>query len=114
LKKGKSRKAEEKSIKFGWVKDDLEELHNNSNVWIANTGANVHSSSNKSLSNNWIEENGTAIVMGNGQKEDAVLKGNVRGEVLDSKGKSQGNIILSDVMYIPNGRYNLISVTKKS
>jgi hypothetical protein len=31
---------------------------------------------------------------------------------LDSKGKSQGNIILSDVTYSPNGRYNLISVTK--
>jgi hypothetical protein len=31
---------------------------------------------------------------------------------MDSNGKLQGNIILSDVMYIPNGRYNLISVTK--
>jgi hypothetical protein len=36
----------------------------------------------------------------------------VKGIVMDSNGKLQGNIILSNVMYIPNGRYNLISVTK--
>ena len=107
----KNEKAEEKSVEFGWVNDDLEELLTNSNLWIADT-ATVHSTANKSLSSDWIEGNDTVIVMGNGQKEDAVLKGSVKGEVLDSKGKSQGNIILSDVMYIPNGRYNLISVTK--
>jgi hypothetical protein len=50
--------------------------------------------------------------MGNSQTEDAVFIGSVKGLVLDSKGMLQWNIILSDVMYIPNGRYNLISVTK--
>jgi hypothetical protein len=90
----------------------LEGLLTNSNLWIADTGATVHSTSNKSLSSDWVERNDTVIVMGNGQKEDAVFKGSVKGVAMDSNGKLQGNIILSDVMYIPNGRYNLISVTK--
>jgi hypothetical protein len=108
----KKEKGYEKSVEFGWVNNDLEELLANSKLWIADTGARVHSTSNNLISNNWMEENDTVIVMGNGQKEEAVLKGNVRGEVFDSRGKSQGNIILSDVMYIPNGRYNLISIMK--
>jgi hypothetical protein len=90
----------------------LEGLLTNSNLWIADTGATVHSTSNKSLSSDWVEENDTVIAMGNGQKEDAVFKGSVKGVAMDSNGKLQVNIILSDVMYIPNGRYNLISITK--
>jgi hypothetical protein len=90
----------------------LDGLLTNSNLWIANTGATIHSTLNKALSSDWVEENDTVIVMGYGQKEDAVFQQSVKGLVMDSNGKSQGNIILSNVMYIPNGRYNLISVTK--
>jgi Zinc knuckle len=74
----KSEKGEEKSVEFGWVNDDLEGLLTNSNLLIADTGATVHSTSNKSLSSDWVEENDTVIVMGNGQKEDAVFKGSVK------------------------------------
>jgi hypothetical protein len=109
----KNKKAKEKSVEFGWVNDNLEELLNNSNSWIADTGATAHSTSNKSLSSDWVEENDTVIVMVNGQKEDTVLKRSVKGEVLDSKGKSQGNIILSNVMYIPMEGTTL-SVSRKS
>jgi hypothetical protein len=32
--------------------------------------------------------------------------------VKNFEGGIQGNIILSDVVFLPNGRYNLISITK--
>jgi uncharacterized protein YlzI (FlbEa/FlbD family) len=65
----------------------LEELLNNSNLWIADTGAIVHSTSNKSLSSDWVEENDTVIVMINGQKGDAVLKQSVNHVVAEKIGE---------------------------
>jgi hypothetical protein len=52
--------------------------------------ATVHSTSNKALSSDWVEENDTVVIIGNGHNEDAMLKGSVRGTALDSNGKSQG------------------------
>jgi hypothetical protein len=50
-------------------------------------------------------------VIRNGQKE-VTKKGKVTGTVKNCEGGIQGNITLSDVMILPNGRYNLISITK--
>jgi hypothetical protein len=49
--------------------------------------------------------------MGNEQKEEVTKTGKVTGAVKNCEGGIQGNITLSDVMLLPNGCYNLISIT---
>jgi hypothetical protein len=41
--------------------------------------------------------------MGNGQKEEVTKTGKVTGIVKNCKGEIQGNITLSNVMFLPNG-----------
>jgi hypothetical protein len=38
--------------------------------------------------------------------------GTVKGNAINQNGKRQGSINLSGVMYLRNGQYNLLSVTK--
>ena len=52
------------------------------------------------------------VVMGNGKKENVAKSGTVFGTSKDQEGNSLGNISLSGIMYLPNGKYNLISITK--
>jgi hypothetical protein len=86
---------------------------NGSNIWISDTGATVHSTSNVKLAQDWRQEtNNTVVVMGNGQKEEVTKTGKVTGIVKNCEGGIQGKITLSDVIFLPNGQYNLISITK--
>jgi hypothetical protein len=74
------------------------------NIWIADTGATIHSTSNIKLAQDWRQEtNNTVVVMGNGQKEEVTKTGKVAGIVKNCEGGIQGNITLSDVMFLPNG-----------
>jgi hypothetical protein len=50
--------------------------------------------------------------MGNGQKEEIAKIGTVFGTAVNKMGKIKRQISLTDVMYLPNGKYNLVSVTK--
>jgi mRNA degradation ribonuclease J1/J2 len=46
------------------------------NIWIADTGATVHSTSNVKLAQDWRQEtNNTVVVMGNGQEEEMTKTG---------------------------------------
>jgi hypothetical protein len=82
-------------------------------IWIADTGATVHSTSIIKLAQDWRQEtNNTVVVMGNGQKEEVMKTGKVTGIVKNCEGGIQGNITLLEVMFLPNGQYNLISITK--
>ena len=51
------------------------------------------------------------VVMGNGKKENVAKSGTVFGTSKDQEGNSLGNISHSGIMYLPNGKYNLISIT---
>jgi hypothetical protein len=74
------------------------------NIWIADTGATVHSTSNVKLAQYWRQEiNNTVVFMGNGQKEEVTKTGKVTGIVKNCEGGIQGNITLSDVMFLANG-----------
>jgi hypothetical protein len=103
----------QKSVEFGWSVEDLEMALTDPRIWIADTGATVHTTSNETLakhrSNN---QDDTVVVMGNGQREEVSKIGTVFGTAINKMGDSQGQISLTDMMYLPNGKYNLVSVTK--
>jgi hypothetical protein len=50
--------------------------------------------------------------MGNGQKEEVTKPGKATCTIKIFEGGIQGNITLSDVIFLPNDCYNLISITK--
>ena len=52
------------------------------------------------------------VVMGNGQKEDVLKIGNFKGIAFNKNNNKQGIITLSNMVYLPNGKYNIISLTK--
>jgi hypothetical protein len=64
------------------------------------------------LSRNRFPEEDITVVMGNGNKEKVTTIGTVKGNAINKNRKLQGSIDLSGVMYLKNGRYNLLSVTK--
>jgi hypothetical protein len=85
----------------------------NTNIWIADTRATVHSISNVKLAQDCKQEtNNTVLLMGNGQNEEVTKTGKVIGTVKNCEEVIQDNITLSDVMFLSNSRYNLISITK--
>jgi hypothetical protein len=97
-------KKDEKIVKYGWALEDIEKTLTDSQIWIADTGATVHSTSNAEIALNWKgDTNNTVVVMGNGQKEEVTKIGKVKGIARNKAGESQGNIVLLDVMFLPNG-----------
>jgi hypothetical protein len=63
--------------------------------------------------NNWEPDtSNTVVVMGNVKVGKVPEIGKVKGIANDKYGINQGNIVLLDVMFLPNGKYILISVTK--
>jgi hypothetical protein len=107
------KRSSEKVIEYCWAIKDLETTLTDPDLWIADTGATVQSTANIAYANNWEPNtSNTVVVMGNGKKEKVTKIGKIEGSAKDKDGINQGNIILSDVMFLPNGKYNLISVTK--
>jgi hypothetical protein len=99
-------------IEYGWTSQDKFQVEDQS-IWIADTGATVHSTPHlELLSDNRSPEEDITVVMGNGNKEKVTTIGTVKGNSINKNGKIQGSIDLSGVMYLKNGRYNLLSVTK--
>jgi hypothetical protein len=107
------KRSSEKVVGYCWAIKDLETMLTYPDLWIADTGSTVHSTENIAYANNWEPDtSNTVVVMGNGKKEKFTKIGKVEGIAKDKDGINQGNIILLDVMFLPNGKYNLISVTK--
>jgi hypothetical protein len=62
---------------------------------------------------NWTKSpNKMVVVMGNGQTEEVAKTGTFEGTAVKQNKEKQGNVKLSNVVYLPNGKYNLISITK--
>jgi hypothetical protein len=102
----------ETRIEYGWKSRDKLQVKDSS-IWIADTGATVHSTPHLELLNGKkLPEEDITVVMGNGNKEKVTTVGTVKSNAMNKNGKLQGSIALSGVMYSKNGRYNLLSVTK--
>jgi hypothetical protein len=100
-------------IDYGWINDDLGVSLLDPTIWFADTVATVHSTANNRLVMNWSK--GTSdmvVVMGIGSREYGTKIRDVEGLAVDNKGNKQGRIKLSEILYLPNGKYNLLSVAK--
>jgi hypothetical protein len=107
------KRSSEKVVEYCWAINDLKTTLTDPNLWIADIGATVHSTANIAYAKNWeTDTSNTVVVMGNGKKEKVTKIGKVEGIAKDKDGTNQGNMILLDIMILPNGKYNLISVTK--
>jgi hypothetical protein len=53
-----------------------------------------------------------AITMANGSSEDATVIGNISGRVCDKNGNVLNDAKTNDVTHLPEGKYNLFSITK--
>jgi hypothetical protein len=93
------KKSSEKFVEYCWAIKDLETTLTDPDLWIADTGATIHSTANMAYANNWgPDTSNTVVVMGNGKKEKFTKIGKVKGIAKDKDGINQGNIVLSDVM----------------
>jgi hypothetical protein len=64
-------KKNDKIIEHSWAVEDLEKTLMDPKIWIADTEATVHSTSNVKLAQDWRQEtNNTVVVTRNGQKEE--------------------------------------------
>jgi hypothetical protein len=83
------------------------------NVWIADTGATVHTTAHKGGLHSLKKVTGDdSITMGNGIAEKAALIGELTGTICDKNGVKLTAATMSDVVYLPTGQFNLFSLTK--
>jgi hypothetical protein len=107
------KRSSEKVVEYFWAIKDLETTLTDPDLWISDTGATVYSTAHIDYANDWEPDtSNTVVVMGNGKREKVTKIGKVEGIAKDEDGINQGNIILLDVMFLSNGKYNLISITK--
>jgi hypothetical protein len=68
-------------IEYGWTMQDMESITiTDPDIWIADTGATVHSTSNPFFARNWTKNpNKMVVVMGNGQTEEVAKTGTFEG-----------------------------------
>jgi hypothetical protein len=89
------------------------ELLKDENVWIADTGATVHTMAHKGGMHSLKKVTGDdSITMGNGIAEKAALIGELTGTICDKNGDGMTTATMSDVVYLPTGKFNLFSLTK--
>ena len=86
-------------------------LLTDSNVWIADTGATVHSANCKDGLIN-VSDGGDSITAVNGETVKAVKAGNLPGMMCDRNGNTIAKQVMTNVSFMLNGKYNLFSVTK--
>jgi hypothetical protein len=83
------------------------------NIWIADTAASVHMTAHQQgLINICTATNDTTIRMGNGNSESATVTGTLPGTVCDQYGNELNNVANENVSYLPNGPFNLFSLTQ--
>jgi hypothetical protein len=75
-------KKNKKIIEYSWAVEDQETMLMDLNIWVAETCATVHSTSNLKLNQDWKQDtNKNVIMMGNGQKEEVTKTRNVMSTV---------------------------------
>ena len=83
------------------------------NVWIADTGATVHMTSSKlGVVKEVKADSQDTVTMANGVADGAESVVDIRGTICNKEGKPDKEVMLRDVSFMPNGRFNLFSVTR--
>jgi hypothetical protein len=83
------------------------------NVWIADTGATVHSKPNSSAMIKKSERNGNDIItMGNGKSEATEWYGDLPVTLCDMEGNTKGDSKMTHVAYVPTSKFNMFSLTR--
>jgi hypothetical protein len=81
-------------------------------IWIADTGASVHSTPHEIGLNEKVGEAGSSIIVGSGESLAAVKAGSIRGLVCDQEGNELFPAKLVGVMVTKGAAYNLLSLTQ--
>jgi len=89
-------------------------LLQDSNVWIADPGATVHSSpyTKQGMENIQKLQTTDVITMGNGKNEKAARIGNIKFTMCNKQGEMLRTGMIRDLVHLPTGYFNLFSVTK--
>jgi hypothetical protein len=82
------------------------------NVWIADTAASVHMTAHKQGMTNLRPASSEKITMGNGVSETTSEIGTLPGTVCDQYGNELNKVAIEEVPYLPNGTFNLFSLTQ--
>jgi hypothetical protein len=89
------------------------ELLKDKNVWIADTGATVHTTAHKGGMHSLKKVTGDdSITMGNVIAEKAALIDELTGTICDKNGEELTTATMLDVAHLPIGQFNLFSLTK--
>jgi hypothetical protein len=84
-----------------------------SNVWIADTAATVHTTPhNLGMCDAESATANDAITVGNGNKEPASKIANIIGMICDKEGHELHRTKLHEVTHLPSGKFNLFSLTR--
>jgi hypothetical protein len=82
-------------------------------VWIADTGANVRATPNKSAMVKKSEtECNDSFIMGNGKSEATEWYGDLRITVYNMKGNIKEDSKMTHLAYVPNSKLNLFNLTR--
>jgi hypothetical protein len=83
------------------------------NIWIADSATTVHTTAHKQ-GFHMLEKatEGDSIMMGNGLAEKASLVGKIPGTMCNQNRVKLGMAVLSDIIHLPAGQFNLFSLTK--
>ena len=85
---------------------------NHPNVWIADTGATTHSTAHLEGAISIREASTVTNIMGvSGPPIQATHEVDIKA-TKEEPGIGLHTVVLTDVAYVPNGRYNLFSITK--
>lgn len=82
------------------------------NVWITDTGTTVHNLPYLFGIEGQKVTKDESLTMGNGKAEATLVIGNLVGTMCDWKGNQVGRAKFKKVNVVPNGKFNLFSVTK--
>ena len=92
---------------------DCNDMLNDPEIWIADTAATVHMSSHrKGLENIKKLTRIDTITMGNGTQESVQETADVVGCIRDSQTNETKNIRIQNVSILPNGQFNLFSISQ--
>ena len=84
------------------------------NIWIGDTGATCDSTAfSENMINVKEPNNGDNITYGHGEETKPKMIGGISGTVCDKEGNELGNVRLNKVKYMPEGNFNLFSITRR-
>ena len=89
-----------------------QDLLNDPNVWIGDTGVTLHMTPYADGLTNMQEAKSTdSVTMGNKSVEQAAIIGDLKGMICDKEGNELGKTTAHDIAHVPTCRYNLFSIT---